>query len=424
MSLHSVRWLRWQVGVAAALCFLTALALVERPRTAWRRRRGARPRLLWGPSAILNNKHWSEGMRALGYESRTCIDIDSTITTRDDWDAFRDDFLGGRFSMRLRSYAMFAWAMRHADVFIFYFDGGYLRSTPLDWREFSLLRLAGKKLVFSPFGGDIAVPEYLGPMREPTVAQYPQLVDLAPLLKRRVLHSLQWRDVSIRNITIGYLPVYDVVWLTQLAIDTDLWRPAGADSRADGRSGPVIVVSAPNHRPINGTQYLEEAVSELRDEGLKIDLRILEGRPNEEIRKELQAADIVADQFLDPGYGLFPIEAMAVGRPMLTRMSPIPEELRTEALRTCPLVDTNPENLQDELRRLITDPGLRRELGDAGREYAVKYHSQGAVGRDWEHVIGNAWRGTPLPARLKPPEAKNGQAAPSEPKARTVAGAS
>jgi glycosyltransferase involved in cell wall biosynthesis len=301
---------------------------------------------------------------------------------------------------------MFAWAMTHGDVFPLYFDGGYLRGSPLDWHEFRLLRLAGKKLVFSPYGGDIAVPEYLGPMKEVTLADYPQLVELAPLTRRRVDHALEWADVTVRNITIGYLPAYDVVWLTQLAIDADLWRPDGQDSGSDGRSGPVVVISAPNHRRINGTEHLEHAVSALREEGLQIDLRILEGLPNEEIRRAMQAADLVADQFLDPGYGMFPIEAMAVGRPMLTRMSPIPEELWTEALRSCPLVDTNPENLRDELRRLVTDPQLRRELGGAGRQFVLENHSHEAVGRDWALVIEHAWRGTPLPDRLKPPKTR------------------
>src|SRR5689334_5544755 len=130
-ALRLRHWLgKWTVA-AAALCLFIAIALVERPRSAWRRRRGARPRLLWGPSAILNNKYWSESMRSAGYESRTCIDLDSAITTREDWDACRDEFLGGRFSQWLRNYAMFAWALRHADVFLFYFDGGYLRGTPL-----------------------------------------------------------------------------------------------------------------------------------------------------------------------------------------------------------------------------------------------------------------------------------------------------
>jgi glycosyltransferase involved in cell wall biosynthesis len=387
---------------AGAFALFVLIALEERARSRWRRLRRARPRLLWGPSANVNNKYWSQAMREAGYESRTCIDLDSAITSRRDWDVVLDEFLGGRFSPRLRRYAMFAWAMTHADVFLLYFDGGYLRGSPLDWRELRLLRLAGKKLVFSPYGGDIAVPEYLGPMKEATLADYPQLVELAPVIRRRVDQALEYADVTIRNITIGYLPAYDVVWLTQLAIDTDLWRPDGDDSGSDGRGGRVVVFTAPNHRRINGTEHLERAVGQLREEGLEIDLQIFEGRPNDEVRTGMQGADLVADQFLDAGYGMFQIEAMAVGKPMLTRMSPISEELRTESIRGCPLVDTNPENLREQLRRLVTDPQLRRELGQAGRKFALENHSHEAVARNWGLVIEHAWRGAPLPDHLKP----------------------
>ncbi len=394
-------------GVAAGIAFtgLAAIALVARFRTAWRRRTGKRPRLLWGPSANVNNKYWSAAMRERGYESRTAIDLESAITTREDWDVSLDEFLGGRFSERTRRYAMFAWALRHADAFMFYYDGGYLRGSPLDWHELRLLRLGGKKLIFFPYGGDIGHPDHLGRMKESTLADYPVLIELAPVIERRVLQAVESADVRIRNITVGYYPAYDVVWLTQLAIDTNRWKPDGGGSGSDGRSEPVVVLTAPNHRRINGTEFLEDAVARLRKEGLKIDLRILEGVPNEEIRAALRSADIVADQFLDPGYGMFPIEVMAAGKPMLTRMSPISDELQTEALRSCPLVDADPESLLDQLRRLVTDPALRRELGEAGRDYALQFHSHEAVGRDWELVIAHAWRGAPLPAHLVPPSA-------------------
>jgi glycosyltransferase involved in cell wall biosynthesis len=397
-------WLTDRAIAGGAFLLFVLLGLVERVRGASRRMRGRRPRLLWGPSAIVIIKYWSEAMRAVGYESRTCIDVDSAITGREDWDVCQDDFLGGRFSERLRRYAMFAWAIRQADVFLIYFNGGYLRGTSLEWQEFRLLRLAGKRLVVSPFGGDIAVPEYLGHIREPTLADYPQLAEQAPLVRRRVLHTLRWADVSIRNYQIGFQPRYDVVWPTQLGIDTQLWSPNGEISEADGRRGEVVVLHAPNHRTIKGTAHLEQAVTDLRSEGLKVDLRILERRPNAEIRAAMASADIVADQFLDPGYGLFSLEAMASGKPVLCRMSPIPEELRTPSLNACPILDSDPSRLKDNLRRLIESPTLRRELGDAGREFVLRHHSAEALGRDWGAIVEHAWSGEPLPERLLPPQ--------------------
>lgn len=391
-----------RAGVPA---WLVSVALLARAETTWRRLRRARPRLIWGPSAIINIKYWSAAMRARGYESRTCIDTPATISKRGDFDAYRDQFLGGGpYSERLRSFAMFAWTLRHGDVFIQYFDGGFLRGTEYDWWECGLLRLAGKRLVASPYGGDIAVPGYLGHVEDQVFEDYPHLRDYAPTIRRRVLHTLRWADVSIRNYQAGFQPSYNVVWPTQLGIDTDLWSDAPEYSAADGTTEAVVVIHAPNHRAIKGTAHLERAVRELRAEGLKVDLQILEGRPNDEILAAIRACDIVADQFLDPGYGLFSIESMAAGKPVLCRMSPIADELRTESLTECPIVDTDPENLGENIRRLAEDPALRVELGQASRDFAIRYHSLDALGRDWQAVVEHAWRGAPLPERLAPPQ--------------------
>jgi hypothetical protein len=386
-----------------AFAWVASVALLERARTGWRRIRGVRPRLIWGPTAIINIRYWSGAMERRGYVSRTCVDAPSVISTREDFDVSRDEFLGsGSRAELFRSYAMFAWTLRHGDVFLRYFDGGFMRGTPLDWWECRLLRLAGKKLIASPFGGDVAVPGYLGEAEDLLFADYPELPDRAEMTKRRVLHTLRWADASIRNYQAGFQPSYDVVWPTQLGIDTDQWVPEREPSDADGENAEVVVVHAPNHRAIKGTSHLERAVSELRADGLRIDLQILERRPNEEVRAALQGCDLVADQFMDPGYALFSIEAMASGKPVMCRMSPIAEELQTESLRTCPIVDTRPENLSENLKRLVRDPSLRRELGRAGREFAVGYHSYEAVGRDWEAVIQHVWRSEPLPQRLAP----------------------
>ena len=398
-------WVGEVVLTSGAFAFLVLVALVERARSAWRRRRGAPPRLLWGPSAILNNKYWSQAMRSIGYESRTAIDVDSAITSREDWDVHRDEFLGdGRFSEGLRSYAMLAWAMRHADVLIFHFDGGYLRGTRLDWLEFRLLRLAGKKLVFSAYGGDIAVVGHLGALEEPFLADYPQLPRYREMLERRVLHSLRWADVSMLTLQPGFQPWFNVVWANQLAIDTSLWGGDGRASDRDGRNGPVSVIHAPNHRVIKGTAHLERAVQSLREEGLEIELRIVEGIPNEEVRPLVLDSDIVADQFLF-GWGLFAVEGMAAGKPVLSNLDPIADLFQsTEDVRECPIVSTSPERLTEDLRRLVTSPELRAQLGPASLDYVRRYHSYEAVAEGWRAIVEFAWLGTPLPERFRPPD--------------------
>jgi hypothetical protein len=389
---------------AIALPALLALALLERIRTTWRRLRGRRPRLIWGPTPIISNKYWSLALRHVGYESLTVALTVYPAHERSDYDVHWDELTRSRLPMVLRAYKPLAWALGHGDVFMLYFDGGFLRGTPLEWWEYPLLRLAGKRIVVSPYGGDIAVPGHLRAAEEALLADYPHLVEQAELTKRRILHSLKHARASVLTTSQGFQPSYNVIWGNQLAIDTDLWSPNGEASEADGTRAPVVIVHAPNHRATKGTHFLERAVDDLCADGLNVDLRIYEGRPNAEVREAVLASDIVADQFLMEGYGQFATEGMAAGKPVLANMSALPELLRESAqFRDCPIVDTGPVNLTENLRALVRDPSLRGRIGRASREYVLKHHSYDAVGRDWAAIVEFAWRGRPLPDHLAVP---------------------
>ena len=387
-----------------ALAWLTVLALVERVRTWVRRRRGVRPRLIWGPLPVISLKYWSEAMRRAGYTSRTCVAGTYAINAREDFDVYRDQFGGGSgLSAVFRDYRFFAWSLRRGDVFIRFLDGGFLRWSHLRWLEGPLLRLAGKRVIVSPYGSDIAVAGHLGDLEEPLFADYPVLRDEAETIKRWVDYSLRWADLVIRNWQFGYLPRCDVVWLTQLGIDVEHWAVEGdRTGSATTATAEVTVLHAPNHRHVKGSVYLERAIEALREEGLRVRLELIEGRPNQEVRRAMAECDIVADQVL-AGYAMFAIEGMAMGKPVLANLDSIPDELRdTEAMRACPIVDTDPERLRADLRALVLDEARRRELGRAGREFVLRYHSYEAVAEVWETIFTHVWRGTPPPEHLLP----------------------
>ena len=343
-----LRALVWRTAPVLALAGLIALALLLRAESILRRLARRRPRLVWGPDPIISIKYWSQALRARGYESTTCVYNVYAIHTREDFDRHRDEFLP-RFTYGdlYRDYAIFAWALRSADVFMFFLNGGFLRWTPLRNREAWLLRLAGRRLVVFPYGGDIAVPGHLGPAEEALLRDYPEFVETAEAVTERVDYFARWADVMIRNYQYGYLPRADILWPTMLAIDTAEWSEAPvAATERDG--GSVVIVHAPNHRHIKGTARLIEVVEELRSEGVAIELDLIEGRPNHEVRAAVRSADIVGDQFI-AGYAMFAIEGMATGKPVLSALAWMDPEVReTEALRACPIVDTDLETAQGE----------------------------------------------------------------------------
>jgi glycosyltransferase involved in cell wall biosynthesis len=404
-------WLRivWRVAKLAAAVtafpILVIAAAAEGVRTRRRRATGTRPRLLWGHSAIIAIRDWSRSLSALGYDSVTFAHHVAPINAREDFDVHRDAFLSGvpRADV-IRDYFVFVWAIRRADVFFWYFDGGYLSGTGLASFECWLLHLAGKKIILSPYGGDIAVVGEIGVMEPWLLEDYPELVDASAAKRRRVLHLSRHADLVIRNYQYGFLPRADVLWPTMIAIDVERWGPSDADApRSNGHTGEVVVVHAPNHRGIKGTQQLLDAVAQLRAEGLQVRLDLIERRPNEEVRAAMRRADIVADQFI-AGYALFAIEGMSTGKPVLSALAWMPPEVaHTPALRACPIVDTDVSNLVDNLRALIKDPGRRHELGRAGREFVLRYHAYEPVARTWSALIEHVWSGSPLPAELTAP---------------------
>jgi glycosyltransferase involved in cell wall biosynthesis len=383
---------------------LLAAALRARLDGGRTRRRAARPRLAWGPVPILSIKYWSAALRERGYETRTCVTGHYAIHERADFDLYYDELLPHGLAFDpLRGYAAFLWMLRAADVYLCFFDGGFLRGTALRRLELPLLRLAGKRIIVSPYGSDIAVPGHLGIAERSLLEDYPEIAVSGAKVKRRVDHFARWANLIVRNYQYGYLPRWDVLWPTQIAIDAERWRPEAAPGGADGHDGEVVVVHAPNHRNIKGTDSLIEVVEELRGEGLQVRLDLLERRPNTEVRAAVLRSDIVAEQFI-AGYALFAIEGMAAARPVLSALGWMPAEVRENLTRRkLPIVDADLTTLKVILRKLVEDPRRRQTLGEAGRRFVVEHHSYEAVGSVWEAIIEHVWSGMPLPDEVTAP---------------------
>ncbi len=150
-----------------------ATALAQRASSARRRQRGLRPRIVWGPVPLISLSYWSRALQTLGYESQTVVTHHYPAYERASFDVYCDELLAGRRLPRLGDYLVMSLALRRADVFVSFLDGGFLYRTPL-WRlEAVVIRLAGKSLVVCPYGGDIAVPGLLGPYEAAFVVDYP-----------------------------------------------------------------------------------------------------------------------------------------------------------------------------------------------------------------------------------------------------------
>ena len=110
-------------------------------------------------------------------------------------------------------------------------------------------------------------------------------------------------------------------------------------------------------------------------EALDADLELVEGLHHDEAFERYRAADIVVDQLNAGWYGIFAIEAMALGKPVVTFLHDEAVRRTEEALGTrVPLVSATAETLREALRPFVADAGRRRELGAASRAYVERVH--------------------------------------------------
>jgi hypothetical protein len=84
-----------------------------------------------------------------------------------------------------------------------------------------------------------------------------------------------------------------------------------------------------------------------------------------------KTADIIVDQILIGTYGVFAIESMAMGKPVITYIS---DEMKEKLPSELPIVSGSVQSVESVLEELIKDGVLRREKGIAGRKYVEDYH--------------------------------------------------
>jgi glycosyltransferase involved in cell wall biosynthesis len=343
-----------------------------------------------------------EAMEEAGYHARTVVYSSMPIFAQSNYDYSLESFFKSSSaasawrraaSVILGPYRVFLWSLRRFDVYHFFFDGGLLTGTPLRFLEVQLLHLAGKKVVVFPYGADVAAQSTIksAEWRRGLAVHYPELIRRERAILRQIRYFCRRADYVVACIVHGEsVARWDLLTTLYYPIDTNRWRPVETPG-----GQMVSIVHAPNHRVIKGSDYLIEACRELQQEGHELELRLVEGMPNEELKELLEASDIVADQFV-LGYAMAALEGMSLGKPVLSNLSDSAYyDVHREhtGLDECPIVSTTPGDLKETLRRLIADPSLREEIGQASRDYVMKYHSYEPVARMWELVYRQIWGG-------------------------------
>jgi glycosyltransferase involved in cell wall biosynthesis len=274
-----------------------------------------------------------QALRRKGVDARLVVFERGRLHHEADWSLDRHGNLARRLATQ---FAAFAKLAPQTDVFHFYFG---LTLIPKSL-QFPLLKLLQKKSVFHYLGSDIRG-------------------------KSRAQLAYGTRaDAEI----VGS---YDAIrWVPEARV-----IPPGLDLREFTPAPPSdnprpLVVHAPSNREKKGTQFVIDAC-----EQLDVELDIVEGVPHEEARARYARADIVVDQLNAGWHGVFALESMALGKPVVSHLKPDVVERSAEGFGIrVPIVAATKETLVATLRPLVEEPALRREVGAAGRAYVEQVH--------------------------------------------------
>jgi glycosyltransferase involved in cell wall biosynthesis len=274
-----------------------------------------------------------QALRRRGVDARLVVFERYLLHPEADEEIARPAGLLGRQLAQTRAFARLA---SKTDLFHFYFGLTLLPKSV----QFPLLRLLGKKSVMHFLGSDI---------------------------RGRPPAELGWS----RRAGARVVGSYDAIrWVPDAHV-----IPPGIDVAAIQPSPPAdrerpVVVHAPSSRARKGTEYVIAAC-----ERLDVELDLVEGLEHREAFERYRNADVVVDQLNAGWYGVFAIEAMALGKPVVTFLHDEAMRRTEEAFGIeVPVVGATKETLADVLRPLVASVGERRRVGSASRAYVERVH--------------------------------------------------
>jgi glycosyltransferase involved in cell wall biosynthesis len=274
-----------------------------------------------------------QALRKRGVDARLVVFNRYRLHPEADLDLRRS---GGLLRQQLTQWRAFARLTPQTDVFHFYFG---LTLVPKSV-QFRLLRALGKRSVMHFLGSDI---------------------------RGKPPGALAWTERAGARVVGSY----DVArWVPDARV-----IPPGIDVQSIDPAPPSlrerpVVLHAPSSRARKGTEHVVAACARL-----DVDLEIVEGLDHREAFERYRRADIVVDQLNAGWYGVFAIEAMALGKPVVTFLHDEAVRRTEEAFGvSVPIVRATKETLTEQLRPLAESAEERARVGRASRAYVEEVH--------------------------------------------------
>lgn len=302
----------------------------------------------------------SETFRSMGYKA-------TSVAFNEDFRNFKNDIKINQKNW-FKRLLFFVYAIKNYDVFHFFWGISLVSIWRFHLIDLPILKLFGKKII-PHFRGldivDIAYFDYLRSKNDGKGVTKPELSRPDQLKKLK-----KWRKYS-NEILVSEPDLFEVVpdaILSPQIIDLQYWQKSPHNTII--KNDIITIVHPPTSRRKKGTEYVLEAVENLKDKGYKIELILIENLESDKVKEIYEKADIGIDQLLYGWHGKVSCELMAMKIPTICYLDNDLIKYRKDI----PIVNANPKNVQSIIENLIINKSLRDEIGIKSLEYVKKYH--------------------------------------------------
>jgi len=131
-----------------------------------------------------------------------------------------------------------------------------------------------------------------------------------------------------------------------------------------------LIVHVPSRQKIKGTEHVLAVIERLKQK-YSFGFKLIHNTEHTQALRLIQDCDIMIDQMNIGDHGVAAIEAMALGKPTVCY---IKQSLLEHYPPGFPIVNASVDTLEDTLANLLSNSGLRHEIGQKSRVYVETYH--------------------------------------------------
>jgi len=303
---------------------------------------------------------YAKSLREQGVESTALTFVKRNFDYKYDVCLHLDRYKHGRYIRLLNNFLICA---RNYNIFHFHYGETLLPQNA----DLPLLKMLRKKMVMNFWGSDVR-QEMLARPKNKYYDIFGSEND-NKLIIAKIKNIANYIDTAVvpahevYEYVFGYFKRIEII---PIIIDIDKIRLFPSSFSNDN----PLIVHSPSNRKLKGTEYILNTISKLQEK-YKFRFQLIENLPNIEVKKIFAKSDIVIDQLLIGTYGTVSLEAMAAGKPVLCY---IRDDL-AKYMPDIPIINTNIDNIYENLEMLITNPSMRTEIGKKGYEYVAQNHN-------------------------------------------------